>query len=34
MIVPSALLNVERVRIVCEHLTEWFEERADVLHPR
>ncbi|WP_265869213.1 LysR family transcriptional regulator [Streptomyces sp. SKN60] len=34
MIVPSALLNVERVRIVCEHLAEWFEERADVLRPR
>lgn len=34
MIVPSALLNVERVRIVCEHLAAWFEEQADVLSPR
>lgn len=34
MIVPSALLNVERVRIVCEHLAAWFEEQADVLRPR
>lgn len=34
MIVPSVLLNVERVRIVCEHLAAWFEEQADVLSPR
>lgn len=33
MIVPSALLNVERVRIVCEHLAAWFEEQADTLRP-
>ncbi|QKZ17598.1 LysR family transcriptional regulator [Streptomyces chartreusis] len=34
MIVPTALLNVERVRIVCEHLAAWFEDQEDVLRPR
>ncbi|NBE51845.1 LysR family transcriptional regulator [Streptomyces boluensis] len=34
MIVPSTLRNVERVRIVCEHLKAWFEDQQDVLRPR
>ncbi|MFE1441472.1 LysR family transcriptional regulator [Streptomyces sp. NPDC058739] len=33
MIVPSALLNVERVRLVYEHLADWFGERTELLHP-
>ncbi|MDQ1012136.1 DNA-binding transcriptional LysR family regulator [Streptomyces sp. V4I23] len=33
MIVPSAQVNVERVRIVCDHVARWFEDRADVLKP-
>ncbi|MFF0203687.1 LysR family transcriptional regulator [Streptomyces sp. NPDC005017] len=33
MIVPSALLNVERVRLVYEHLADWFGRRTELLHP-
>ncbi|KFG71882.1 LysR family transcriptional regulator [Streptomyces mutabilis] len=33
MIVPSALVNVETVQIVCDHVTQWFQYRADVLKP-
>ncbi|SES33149.1 DNA-binding transcriptional regulator, LysR family [Streptomyces sp. yr375] len=33
MIVPSALVNVDRIRMVCEHLETWLGERVDLLCP-
>ncbi|WP_326793163.1 LysR family transcriptional regulator [Streptomyces sp. NBC_00841] len=33
MIVPSGLVNVERVRIVCEHLARWFEDTVPTPRP-